>query len=77
MTLVRMKEKIRNNIINSVQVYKAKLAGKYYLYIFENQYFEMYLIKPQMKNCLKLDIYSQKQIKKHNMIRFYTQMAMN
>ncbi|MFI3207496.1 MAG: PBECR4 domain-containing protein [Eubacteriales bacterium] len=42
MTVDTKKDIIRNNIINSVQVYKNKLAGKYYLYIFENQYFEMY-----------------------------------
>ena len=39
------KEKIdlvRNNIISNVQIYKNELAGKYYLYIFENQCFEMY-----------------------------------
>lgn len=33
---------VRNNIISSVQVYANKLAGKYYLYIFEDNCFEMY-----------------------------------
>lgn len=32
---------IRNNIITGVQVYANKLAGKYYLYIFEGNCFEM------------------------------------
>ena len=35
-------EIVRNNIIKNVQVYKNVLAGRYYLYIFENQCFEMY-----------------------------------
>ena len=33
---------VRNNIVSNAQVYKNILAGKYYLYIFENQCFEMY-----------------------------------
>jgi hypothetical protein len=33
---------VRNNIIKNVQMYSSCLAGRYYLYIFENQYFEMY-----------------------------------
>ena len=33
---------VRNNIVSNAQVYKNELAGKYYLYIFENQCFEMY-----------------------------------
>lgn len=33
---------VRNNIITGVQVYANKLAGKYYLYIFEGNCFEMY-----------------------------------
>lgn len=33
---------VRNNIISSVYVYSNKLAGKYYLYIFEGNCFEMY-----------------------------------
>ena len=33
---------VRSNIIASVQIYKNVLAGHYYLYIFENQCFEMY-----------------------------------
>ena len=33
---------IRDNIVSNVQIYKEQLAGKYYLYIFENQFFEMY-----------------------------------
>ena len=33
---------VRNNIITNVQIYSSQLAGRYYLYIFENQCFEMY-----------------------------------
>lgn len=33
---------VRNNIIKNVHMYSSYLAGRYYLYIFENQYFEMY-----------------------------------
>lgn len=33
---------VRNNIISNAQIYKDVLVGKYYLYIFENQCFEMY-----------------------------------
>ena len=33
---------VLNNIVSNAQVYKNELAGKYYLYIFENQCFEMY-----------------------------------
>lgn len=33
---------VRNNIISNVQTYKEILVGKYYLYIFENNCFEMY-----------------------------------
>lgn len=33
---------VRNNIISNAQTYKNNLAGKYYLYIFENRCFEMY-----------------------------------
>lgn len=35
-------ELIRNNIISAAQVYKNSLVGRYYLYVFENNYFEMY-----------------------------------
>ena len=33
---------IRENIVLSAQVYRDILAGRYYLYIFEDQCFEMY-----------------------------------
>jgi hypothetical protein len=33
---------VRTNIITNVQIYSSQLAGRYYLYIFENQCFEMY-----------------------------------
>lgn len=33
---------VRNNIIKGVQVYANHLAGRYYLYVFENNCFEMY-----------------------------------
>ena len=33
---------VRNNVIKNVKIYSSQLAGHYYLYIFENQYFEMY-----------------------------------
>lgn len=33
---------VRHNIITNVQIYKNALVGHYYLYIFENQCFEMY-----------------------------------
>ena len=33
---------VRNNIVSNAQIYKNVLAGRYYLYIFENQCFEMY-----------------------------------
>lgn len=35
-------ENVRANIFAAVQAYKDYLVGKYYLYIFENNYFEMY-----------------------------------
>jgi hypothetical protein len=35
-------EMVRNNIISNAKMYKNKLVGRYYLYIFENQCFEMY-----------------------------------
>lgn len=33
---------VRNNIIENAQIYSSELAGRYYLYIFQNQCFEMY-----------------------------------
>lgn len=33
---------VRNNVIANAQIYSTQLAGRYYLYIFENQCFEMY-----------------------------------
>ena len=33
---------VRENIVLNAQIYKSALAGRYYLYIFENQCFEMY-----------------------------------
>lgn len=33
---------VRNNIIENAQIYSSRLAGRYYLYIFEDQCFEMY-----------------------------------
>ncbi len=33
---------VKDNIIKNVQIYSSQLAGRYYLYIFENQCFEMY-----------------------------------
>lgn len=33
---------VRNNIIANAKIYSSQLAGRYYLYIFENQCFEMY-----------------------------------
>ena len=33
---------VRKNIITNIQIYKKILVGRYYLYIFENQCFEMY-----------------------------------
>lgn len=35
-------ELVRNNIINAAKTYKEILVGRYYLYVFENQCFEMY-----------------------------------
>lgn len=35
-------EVVRNNIISNAQMYRNSLVGRYYLYIFENQSFEMY-----------------------------------
>lgn len=35
-------DKVRNNILANVQLYSNVLAGRYYLYVFENQCFEMY-----------------------------------
>lgn len=42
MTYSEKVDLVRNNIILNVQLYKNILAGHYYLYIFENRYFEMY-----------------------------------
>ena len=42
MTYSEKVDLVRNNIISNVQLYKKILAGHYYLYIFENRYFEMY-----------------------------------
>lgn len=33
---------VRNSIIANAQIYSSQLVGRYYLYIFENQCFEMY-----------------------------------
>jgi hypothetical protein len=33
---------VKDNIIKNVQIYSSQLAGHYYLYVFENQCFEMY-----------------------------------
>lgn len=33
---------VRNNVVANAQIYSSHLAGRYYLYIFENQCFEMY-----------------------------------
>ncbi|MDE7200328.1 MAG: hypothetical protein K2O91_00110 [Lachnospiraceae bacterium] len=33
---------VRNNVITNAQTYSSQLAGRYYLYIFENHCFEMY-----------------------------------
>lgn len=35
-------ELVRNNIISAAKAYQEMLVGRYYLYIFENQCFEMY-----------------------------------
>ena len=35
-------ELLKNSIYEAAQTYKEKLAGKYYLYVFESQCFEMY-----------------------------------
>ena len=35
-------EYVRQNIVSNARIYKEVLAGRYYLYIFENQCFEMY-----------------------------------
>ena len=32
---------VRENIVLNAQIYKSALAGRYYLYIFENQCFEL------------------------------------
>ena len=42
MTYKKKIEIVRNNIIENVQIYKNVMAGHYYMYIFDNQYFEMY-----------------------------------
>ena len=38
----KVKNNVKNNILNSAEIYKTELAGKYYLYVFENLSFEMY-----------------------------------
>jgi hypothetical protein len=38
----RKKEQVRRNIIDSAQVYKEKLVGKHFIYIFGDECFEMY-----------------------------------
>lgn len=42
MTIKDKLQIVKNNVINAASVYSKQLAGKYYLYIFEGNCFEMY-----------------------------------
>jgi hypothetical protein len=42
MTIQDKIDKVRDNVIDAASVYSQKLAGRYYLYVFENNCFEMY-----------------------------------
>ena len=42
MTIQDKLDIVKNNVINAASVYSKQLAGKYYLYVFEGNCFEMY-----------------------------------
>lgn len=42
MTIQDKLDIVKNNVINAASVYSKELAGRYYLYVFEGNCFEMY-----------------------------------